>query len=204
MVYIFFCVSGVLGPMSRHPSLTTREKSPEATRALERDVHLLGKALSPYPGAVIVVGNDWPLYYDLKSLREAHHGFGWRVVNVLNTIGSTKEQAVFEFMANREEPFMILASLDFEFTHRTALSRIDVDPESGFDENACAALVVHLRGFGARATDALSDDDILRATVPTVSLRKARDFRSPLRANQDEAFQRRLAEMLSDIKREES
>ncbi|CAE6767933.1 hypothetical protein R70006_03807 [Paraburkholderia domus] len=204
MVFVFFCVSGVVGPMSRHPSLTTREYAPEATRPLDRDVQLLGKALSPYPGAVIVVGNDWPLYYDLKNLREVGHGFGCRVVNVINTIGSTKERAVFDFMENREEPFVILASRDFEFTHRTALSRINVEPERGFDENACVALELHLNGFGAYARDPLSDDEILRATVGIHALRKARDFKSPLRANEDVAFQRHLAEMLFDVKREES
>ncbi|MFL9964653.1 hypothetical protein PQR02_27025 [Paraburkholderia sediminicola] len=203
MVYIFFCVSGVLGPMNRHPSLTTRENSPESCCSLERDVQLLGEALSAYPGAVIVVGNDWPLYYDLKTLRQADSGFGRRVLNVLNTIGSTKEQAVFDFMANRNEPFVILASQDFEFSHRTGSSRIDVDHERGFDDTARAALESHLRGFGAPATDALSDDDILRATVATAALRTARNFKFPLRANQDAAFQRRLAEMLFDVKREE-
>lgn len=204
MVFIFFCVSGVLGPMSRHPSLTTRENAPEATRPLERDVQLLGKALSLYPGAVVVVGNDWPLYYDVKTLRQANSGFGRRVFNVLNTIGSTKEQAVFDFMANRDEPFVILASEDFEFTQRTASSRIDVDRERGFDETARAALELRLNGFGGYASDPLSNDDILRATVGIHALRKARDFKSPLRANEDVAFQRHLAEMLFDANRGES
>ncbi|MGF6410050.1 hypothetical protein [Paraburkholderia sp. MM5482-R1] len=203
MVFIFFCVSGVLGSMSRHPSLTTRENAPEATRSLEKDVLRLGRTLSTYPGAVIVVGNDWPLCYDFRNLREAGHEFGRRVVNVLNTVGSTKEQAVLDFCANRHDPFVILASQDFEFSHRTASSRIDVDQQRGFDETARAALEVHLRGFGACATDTLSDDDILRATVGTYALRKARDIKSPIRANEDAAFQRRLAEMLFDVKREE-
>lgn len=204
MVFVFFCVSGVLGSMSRHPALTTYENAPEATRSLERDVLLLGRTLSAYPGTVIVVGNDWPLYYDLRNLREAGHGFGRRVVNVLNTVGGTKEQSVLDFLANRDDPFVILASRDFEFTHRTASSRIDVDQERGFDEITRAALEVHLRGFGTRATTPLSDDDILRATVATVALRKARNFGSPLRAHQDVAFQRRLAQMLFDSKREDS
>jgi hypothetical protein len=139
----FFCMSGVLGSMHRHPSLTTRENVPEGTRPSEADVLLLAGTLSEYLRTVIVVGNDRPFNYDLGSLWEADRGFGRRVANAFNTLGSSTVQVVLDFMTTRIEPFVVLASPDFEFTHRTSSSRIDLDQERGFDEAARAALEMH-------------------------------------------------------------
>lgn len=182
MVFVFFCVSGTLGPVRRHPSLTTREGEPEAIRSLEADTLLLEKTLSAYPGAVIVVANDWPFYYDLENLRLACREFGRHVVNVVKTLGGTKEEAVLDFMSNRPEPFVVLASPDFEFTQLTASRRIDVDRERGFDEAACATLSAHLHSLGDHSLSPLTDDDMLRAKVSRYATRRFRSYISNIRA----------------------
>ncbi|MGF6774922.1 hypothetical protein P3T21_000109 [Paraburkholderia sp. GAS334] len=195
MVFVFFCVGGVLPPMRRHPSLMTREGAPEATRELEVDALLLTRTLVPYPGAVIVVANDWPFYYDLEELRSSRE-FGRRIVNVVRTLGSTKESAVLDFMSGRAEPFIVIASPDFEFTQLTDSRRIDVGLEQGFDEEAQVSLLEHLRLLGEQATNPLSEDDMLRATVGSRDLRRARKYISPIRASGDVAFQHKLRSLI--------
>ncbi len=195
MVFVFFCVGGVLPPMRRHPSLMTREGAPEATRELEVDALLLTRTLVPYPGAVIVVANDWPFYYDLEELRSSRE-FGRRIVNVVRTLGSTKESAVLDFMSGRAEPFIVIASPDFEFTKLTDSRRIDVGLEQGFDEEAQVSLLEHLRLLGEQATNPLSEDDMLRATVGSRDLRRARKYISPIRASGDVAFQHKLRSLI--------
>lgn len=189
MVYIFFCVSGVLGPMNLHPSLTTREGEPNASRPLEADASLIGGVLDAYPGAVVVIANDWPFYYDLESLRVAGGEFERRIVNVVRTLGGTKEEAVLDFMAGRTESFVVIASQDFEFTEQTASVRIDIDDNRGFDDAARENLLQHLLALGQHASNPLSEDDALRATVSNRELRHARKLFHPIRAGNDSAFQ---------------
>ncbi|WP_454808390.1 hypothetical protein [Paraburkholderia fungorum] len=196
MVFVFFCIGGVLGPMHPHASLTTRENVPEATRSLEADVSLLGRTLDAFPGVVVVVGNDWPFYYDIGLLRRECREFGRRVVNVVKTLGGSKEQAVLDFMYGRAEPFIVIASPDFEFTELTASRRIDVDLEHGFDDEARAGLLEHLNTLGAYASNPLSEDDMLRATVGSRDLRRARKYISPIRASGDVAFQHKLRSLI--------
>jgi len=191
MVFVFFCVGGVLPPMCRHPSLTMREGAPQATRTLEADALLLARTLAPYPGAVIVIANDWPYHYDLESLRSSAE-FGRSIVNVARTLGSTKESAVLDFMSGRAEPFIVIASPHFEFTDLTDSSRIDVGLEQGFDEEARVSLLEHLNMLGEHATKQLSDDDMLRAVVASRDLRRARKYISLIRASDDAAFQHKL------------
>ncbi len=197
MVFVFFCIGGVFPPMCRHPALTMREGMPHATRLLEADALLLARTLEAYPGAVIVVGNDWPFYYDLESLRSSRE-FGRRIVNAVRTLGSTKESAVLDFMSSRAEPFIVIASPDFEFTDVTDSRRIDVGLEQGFDEKARESLVEHLRMSGEHATNPLSEDDMLRATVGSRDLRRALKYISPIRASYDVAFQRRLRSFIGE------
>jgi len=73
--------------------------------------------LGGFPGAAVVVGNDWPFYYDIRFLQRACREFGWRVVNAIKTLGGVKEDAVLDFMSTHPEPFVVVASLDFEFRH---------------------------------------------------------------------------------------
>lgn len=198
MVFVFFCISGVWGPMRRHPSVTTRETEPEAVRSLEADTILMAKTLRAYPGAVVVVGNDWPFYYDLASLRSASNPFGGRIINVVRTLGGTKEAAVLGFMSGRTEPFVVVASKDFEFTDLTNGQRIDVGLEQGFNEQARASLLKHLSQLGTQATNPLSEDDVLRATVDSRDLRRAHKYLPLLRASGDAEFQRKLRSLIGE------
>ncbi|MFM0091778.1 hypothetical protein PQR46_33315 [Paraburkholderia sediminicola] len=192
MVLVFFCVSGVLGSMRKHPSLTTREGEPKASRSLGADMALLAEALAAHPGAVVVIGNDWPFYYDISTLRAACGESGRHIVNVVRTLGDTKELALLDFMSSRAEPFVVIASPDFEFTELTASRRIDVNRQHGFDDEAHARLIEHLHTLGEHASNPLSDDDMLRATVGSRDLRRAQKYISPIRAGNDAAFQSSL------------
>ncbi|MFP3675423.1 hypothetical protein SB724_21650, partial [Bacillus sp. SIMBA_031] len=78
---IFFCVSGVIGAIDRHPSITTRENEPEASRSLESYASLFARTIEPFPGALVVIANDWPLLYDLEVLRQECAAFAQRIVN---------------------------------------------------------------------------------------------------------------------------
>lgn len=192
MVFIFFCVSGVLGPMRHHPSLTTREGEPKAIRPLDVDTTLIADALDAYPGAAVVIANDWPFYYDLEGLRGAGGEFERLIVNVVRTLGGTKQEAVLDFMTGRTEPFIVIASQDFEFTEKTASVRIDIDHKNGFDDAARVSLLQHLRALGEPAQKPLSEDDVLRASVSGRDLRRAQKLFLPLCASNDAAFQREL------------
>ncbi|MET3246367.1 hypothetical protein ABIE53_003112 [Burkholderia sp. OAS925] len=197
MVYIHFCVSGVLGTLGTHSPVTTREGEIAATRSLERDVLLLANTLKAYPGAVVVIGNDWPFSYDLEKVRRASRPFGQRVVNVVNTIGSTKEAAVLDFMEGRNDLFLIVASNDYEFSELTVAQRIDVDHKSGFDEAARVQLEARLDALKEDVTRPLSDDEVLRASVSRSALRRARRYIAPMRAAEDLQFQRSLRSLMA-------
>ncbi|MCG5077521.1 hypothetical protein [Paraburkholderia tagetis] len=192
MVYVFFCMNGELGPLRDYPSPTTREGWVPIARHLAVDISHLAKTLADYPGAVVVIGNGWPLYYDLKCIREVCGELGTRIVNAVNTFGGAREEAVLDFMENRTESFVILASSEFEFSDLTASRRVNINPEVGFDEAARRALAKQLHEFGELATCPLSDDEALRATVGAYALRRARRFISPMRARDDMQFQLRL------------
>ncbi|APA84081.2 hypothetical protein BJG93_00675 [Paraburkholderia sprentiae WSM5005] len=116
MVYIFFCVSGALGPLNLNTTVPHRHGAKASVRPLDRDVALLTKTLRAYPGTVVVAGNSWPFYYDLESMRQAFSELGPRVVNAVNTLADKQEEAVLDFMSNRTEPFVVLASPEFEFS----------------------------------------------------------------------------------------
>jgi hypothetical protein len=197
MVFIFFSLSGALGPMVHHPSLTTREGKPGASRLLEADTSRIAEVLDAYPGAVVVIANDWPFYYDLAKLREAGREFERRIVNVVRTVGGSKEDAILDFMACRAEPFIVLASRDFEFTERTASVRVDIDDNNGFDDAARENLLHHLRPLGLHASNPLSEDDALRATVSNRELQRAQKLFHPIRAGNDSAFQGALRLLLA-------
>ncbi|WP_321943315.1 hypothetical protein [Paraburkholderia tropica] len=196
MVYILFCVSGALGKLCRHSPVTIREGEVAVTRSLERDALLLANTLKARPGAVVVVGNDWPFSYDLEMVRHESHPFGQRVVNMVNTIGSTKEEAVLDFMEGRREPFVILASGDYEFSELTVDQRVDVDHRSGLDEAACLQFEKKLQVVNEEIMRPLSDDEVLRAGASRSALRRARRYIAPLRAAEDLQFQRSLCSLM--------
>ncbi|MEX3967219.1 hypothetical protein AB4Y42_34175 [Paraburkholderia sp. EG286B] len=198
MVYVFFCVSGAIGPLNLDFSLPKREGAMANMRRLESDVLLLAETLLNYSGVVIVVGNAWPFHYSLDSLRQAFATLGQRVVNFVNTLSDTQEEAILDFMKNRSDSFVILASSEFEFSDITSSRRVSINPEVGFDEAARRALAKQLQEFGELATRPLSDDEMLRATVGAYALRRARQLISPMRARNDRQFQRRLRSLVGE------
>jgi hypothetical protein len=195
--YCFFCVSGVLRALGRHPSVTTREIQLDATRGLEFDAHLFGQTIEPFPGALVVVANDWPFFYDLDVLRQECAPFGHRIVNAARLLGDTKEEAVRAFMATRPDPCIVVSSTDFEFGKMTEARRVDVSPRNGFDEQAAARLLGLLNSLGDDAKRPVSSDELLRAAVGPQLLRRVELYAGTLRAASDSRFQNRLAEMLS-------
>ncbi|MGF6261831.1 hypothetical protein OKW49_002759 [Paraburkholderia youngii] len=197
MVYIFFCVSGALGTLNLNFTVPKRQGAMANTRRLEVDVSLLTESLRDYPGTVIVVGNAWPLHYNLDSLRQAFSALGQRVVNVVSTLADRQEEAILDFMSNRSEPYIILAP-ESEFSELTDSRRVDIDIERGFDEVASSALVAHLRAIGVPAISPLSYDDMLRATVKGHALRRAMRLLSRMHASEDVQFQRRLRSILGE------
>ncbi|WP_322024356.1 hypothetical protein [Burkholderia sp. BCC1977] len=176
MVLIFFCVSGVLGAIDRHPSITTREDAPKATRSLESDARLFAKAIAPFPGAVVVIANDWPLLYDLEFLRQECASFGQRIVNSVRVLGGAKEDSILTFMSSRSEPYAVVASSDFEFSEVTAGRRVNVDLQAGFDEVAADRLRVLLEEHGEAAQRPASADDIMRATAGNPWMRRVQSY----------------------------
>lgn len=176
MILLFFCISGVLGKIDRHPSITTRENEPEATRSLESDARLFAQAIAPFPGAVVVIANDWPLVYRLEFLRHECVPFGQRIVNSVRIFGGTKEDAVLAFMASRSEPYAVVASSDFEFSDVTAKNRVPVGLDAGFDDDAVDRLRRILEGYGEEAKRPLSADEALSATINNPMLRRMQKY----------------------------
>lgn len=164
MVLVFFSISGVLGAIDRHPSITTREDAPEATRSLESDARLFAKAIAPFPGALVVIANDWPLLYDLEFLRQECAPFGQRIVNSVRVVGGTKEEQISTFMASRSAEYVVVASTDFEFSAVTAARRVNVGVDAGFDEEAAYGLRALLEEHGEAAEKPATTDDVMRAT----------------------------------------
>jgi hypothetical protein len=176
--------------------VTTREDASSATRLLDADALLLARAIDSFPGAVIVVGNDWPLFYEIELIRQGCSSFGRRIVNTLRTSCDTKEEAVLEFMASRTEPYLVIASPDFEFTQLTASRRIDIDEAVGFENMACLTLVAHLKTLGAPAVRPVTSEEMLRATSSSRLLERAGRYVAELRAAHDQQFQRTLKPLL--------
>lgn len=192
VVYVFFYVSGTLGPLSLNSTVPMREGAQVSIRPLEGDVSRLTKTLGDYPGAVIVAGNPWSLHFDLEAIQLAFSRLGGRVVNMVNALADRQEQAVADFMLNRSDPYIILASPEFEFSAFTESRRIDIDSKVGFGEAACCALIAHLCSIGEPATRPLSYDDMLRATATGHALRRANRMLSRMHASEDVDFQRIL------------
>ena len=192
MFFVFFCVNGNVGELRLTTAPTARPDKVASTRALDADIDSLAAALDKFPGAVAVVANDWPFYFGLDIIRRECGRFGTRIVNVVNTVGGTKEQAIFHFMSRRSEPYVVLASTDFEFTERSAQKRIDIAPKTGIGGAELHTLRRHLRQADEQALKPVSTDEVLRATVGASSLRRARQIASPLQFPYDKAFQRRL------------
>ncbi|VBT21813.1 Uncharacterised protein [Burkholderia pseudomallei] len=165
MVLVFFCVSGVLGAIDRHPAITTRENEPAATRSLESDASLFARAIEPFAGALVVIANDWPLFYDLEFLQQECVPFAQRIVNAVKVLGGTKEEAVLGFLSSLSTEYVVVASPDFEFSEVTAARRVNVDSQLGFDADAADRLRVLLEKAGEAATHPVSTDDIMRATA---------------------------------------
>lgn len=166
MVLLFFCVSGVLGAMRQHPSITTRDNEPGSTRSLESDARLLAQTIEPFPGVLVVIANDWPLFYDMKFLRQHCLELGQRIVGSVRMVGDSKESSVLEYMARRPYRFVVVASKDFEFGEATAENRIDVNPEVGFDPQAAGRLHILLNECGEDAIRPVSDEDVLQVAGP--------------------------------------
>jgi hypothetical protein len=59
-------------------------------------------------------------------------------------------------------------------------------------------LLEHLSMLGEHATNPLSEDDMLRATVASRDVRRAQKYISPIRAREDVAFQRKLRSLMSE------
>ncbi|MBH9670886.1 hypothetical protein ACMZ49_20430 [Alcaligenes phenolicus] len=176
MVLIFFCVSGVLGAIDRHPSITTREDAPKATRSLESDARLFAKAIAPFAGAVVVIANDWPLLYDLEFLRHECAPFGQRIVNSVRVLGGTKEESILKFMSSWSLPYVVVTSSDFAFSEVTAARRVDVGVDSGFDDVAADRLRTLLEAYGDAATSPTSTDDVMRATSGNPWVRRMQTY----------------------------
>jgi hypothetical protein len=196
VVYVFFCVGGVHGALLDKPSPMTRDEWVPTARSLTADISKLAETLGEYPGAVVVVGNAWPLYYDLSCIREVCGELGRRVVNVVSTLGHTLEEAVLDFMESRSEQFVILSSTEFEFSDLTAAQRVNIDTNIGFDEMARIALVKQLQEFGQEGKRSLTEDDLLRAIIGGHALRRARRLISQIRAAEDLLFQRTLRSLV--------
>lgn len=198
MVFVFFCVSGVLGPIQRHLSLTTREDALTSARSLDADMLALANALERFPGAVIVVGNDWPLLYDIETVRTTCSTVGRRIVNGLNVLSDTREQAVLDFMSTRPEPYLVVASSDFEFSEITRSKRIDINCATGFDYTAQSMLVSRLHEIGYFAIRPVTGAEMLGAMSSGRQLERARRFAAALYAAQDEKFQVALQSLLGE------
>lgn len=198
MVYVFFCVNGTLSTLNLNFSVPKRSGATAQMRPLEVDVSLVTETLRAYPGAVLVPGNSWPFHYSLDSLQDAFSALGHRVVNFVSTLADKQEEAIFDFMLNRSEPYIILASDEAEFSRRTAMRRVHVDIEFGFNKSTQSTLVAHLRAIGEPALQPLSYDDMLRATVSGHALRRAHRLRSRMHASEDVDFQRSLRSILGE------
>lgn len=176
MVLLFFCVSGVLGAIDRHPSITTRENEPAATCSLESDARLFAQTIEPFPGALVVIANDWPLLYDLKFLKQECTPFGARIVNSVRVLGGTKEDAIQKFMSSRSAEYVVVASADFEFSAVTAGRRVNVSANAGFDDEAADRLRVLLEECGEAATRPVSNDDVMKATVGNPWMQRVQSY----------------------------
>lgn len=176
MILLFFCVSGVLGAIERHPSITTREDEPAATRSLESDARLFAQTIEPFPGALVVIANDWPMLYDLEFLRRECAPFAQRIVNSVRVLGGTKEDAILTFMSSRSAEYVVVASTDFEFSAETARRRIDVSVEAGFDEEAADRLYALLEECGEAARMPVSTDDVMTATTGNPWMRRVQSY----------------------------
>ncbi|KVN61481.1 hypothetical protein WM03_11980 [Burkholderia ubonensis] len=176
MVLIFFCVSGVLGAIDRHPSITTRENEPEATRSLESDACLFARTIEPFPGALVVIANDWPLFHDLEFLQQECVPFAQRIVNAVRVLGGTKEEAVLGFLSSLSAEYVVVTSPDFEFSGETAGRRVNVGSEAGFDEQAAGRLRTLLEEYGDAARSPASTDDVMRATSGNPWMRRMQTY----------------------------
>lgn len=178
--------------------MSTRDDQLAAHRSLAPDLINFEGALAAFPGAVIVIANDWPFFYDLETIRRAGEGFGRRFLNVVNTFGGSKEDAVLDFMMFRTNPFVVVASSEFEFSSLTASRRVDLDHRRGFDEVARQALETQLRALDEHATRQLSDEEMLEASSSRQAIRRARRFVMLMRADEDLQFQRSLRSLVGE------
>ncbi|WP_082263079.1 hypothetical protein [Burkholderia pseudomallei] len=197
MVIVFFCISGVLGKMRRHPSITTRDSEAAPLRSLDTDSLLFGTTIDSFPGVVVVVANDWPLNYGLSILRQECAPFGHRIVNSVKLVGGTKEDCILTFMASRSEPYAVVASSDFEFSEVTAEERVNVRLDAGFDDDAVDRLRRILEGYGEEAKRPLSADEVLSATVNNPMLRRMQKYVTASQAARELNPHRQLAKELS-------
>ncbi|MGF6635369.1 hypothetical protein [Paraburkholderia sp. MM6662-R1] len=198
MVYVFFCVSGALGPLNLNFTVPQRHGRTAKMRRLEVDVSHLTEFLRDFPGVVVVAGNAWPFHHSLDSLRQAFAALGQRIVNFVSTLSDRQEEGIFDFMSNRSEAFVILASKESEFSELTDSQRVDIDIERGFDHAARSALLAQLREIGEPAIRPLSYDDMLRATVSGHALRRAKRMLSRMHASEDVQFQRSLRTIVGE------
>lgn len=196
MVLVFFSISGVMGAVDRHPSITTREHAPAATRSLVPDARLFAQTIEPFPGALVIVANDWPLLYDLEFLRKECAPFGQRIVNSVRVLGGTKEDAILKFMSSRSAEYVVVASADFEFSEETARRRVNVGLDAGFDEQATDRLRMLLEECGEAAQRPVSADDVARATAGNPWMHRVQSYLAQVGRESPEA-QCGLAETLS-------
>jgi hypothetical protein len=152
MVLLFFCISGVLGSLTKLPLGSPRGGVRQQGRNLASDVDLLAQTLRRYPGVLVVIGNDWPLATSIDVLRSELTRLHPKVADVLDRGEKTTEEAILEHAAEKGVPYAVLASPGFAFTKRTANVRVDVTEESGLDSEAADRLEVLLTSFGGQAT----------------------------------------------------
>lgn len=176
--------------------MSTRDDQVARYRSLATDLANFEGALAAFPGAVIVIANDWPFFFDMETIRRAAEGFGRRVFNVVTTLGGSKEDAVLDFMMFRSNPFVVVASPEFEFSSMTASQRLNLDHKRGFDEVARQALETQLRALDEHAMRPLSDEETLEASSSRQAIRRARRFVLLRRADEDLQFQRRLRSLM--------
>ncbi|WP_245841416.1 hypothetical protein [Paraburkholderia ribeironis] len=143
---------------------------------MDTDSRLFAETIDPFPGAVVVVANDWPLIYGLNTLKQECVPFGHRIVNSVKLVGGTKQDAILTYMASRSEPYVVVASSDFEFSEMTAERRVNVDSEAGFDADAANRLREILEGYGEEAKRPLSADEALSAAVNNPMLRHMQKY----------------------------
>ncbi|WP_413196781.1 hypothetical protein [Pararobbsia alpina] len=198
MVYVFFCIDGVLSDLPEHRPLTRRDGIIDSSGRPDADLLALMTAVEDIPGVVVVVGNDWPCAYEIHTIRTTCAALGRRIVNGLMDSSAAQEQSVLSFMSTRPEPYLVVAPPDFGFCEIPPSRRIDFHEGIGFDSEAQSALISRLREIGYLAVRRVTRAQELGAMPGGQPLERARQNASALHAKQDEKFQLALQSLLGE------